>query len=195
MPLPDLQVYVLDEWMQPLPSGVPGELCVGGAGVARGYLDRADLTAERFMPNPYARQAGERLYRSGDQGSWRRDGSLDYHGRLDHQVKLRGFRIELGEIEAALAKHPQVRQAIVIAREDTPGNKRLVAYVTASSDGAEPEQVSQLQRWQGVFETLYDPGNTGKPELPGDFNIVDGTAVIQATLFRRTRCVSGWMKA
>lgn len=172
VPLPDLQVYVLDEWMQPLPSGVPGELCVGGAGVARGYLDRADLTAERFMPNPYARQAGERLYRSGDQGSWRRDGSLDYHGRLDHQVKLRGFRIELGEIEAALAKHPQVRQAIVIAREDTPGDKRLVAYVTASSDGAEPEQVSQLQRWQGVFETLYDPGNTAKPELPGDFNIV-----------------------
>jgi hypothetical protein len=172
VPLPDLQVYVLDEWMQPVPVRVPGELYVGGAGVVRGYLNRPDLTAERFMPNPYAQQPGERLYRSGDQGSWRSDGSLDYHGRLDQQVKLRGFRIELGEIEAVLTKHPQVGQALVVAREDTPGDKRLVAYVTGSSSGSEPEQDSQLQRWSQVFAALYGPDNPARLNLPYDFNVV-----------------------
>jgi len=127
-PIPDLKLYVLDEWMQPAPAGIKGELYVGGAGVARGYLNRAELTAERFVPNPYANEAGERLYRSGDQVSWRNDGSLDYHGRLDRQVKVRGFRIELGEIESALREQAGVKQAAVAIREEQ-GDRSLIAYV------------------------------------------------------------------
>ena len=143
-PLPDLKVYLLDERRQAAPVGVRGELYVGGAGVARGYLNRPELTAERFVPNPYAKEAGERLYCSGDAASWRTDGSLDYYGRLDQQVKIRGFRIELGEIEARLMEHEGVREAVVVAREDTSGEKRLVAYYTPSPVHAFP--VVQLLR-------------------------------------------------
>ncbi|MFC6336712.1 amino acid adenylation domain-containing protein [Pseudomonas sp. CCM 7891] len=126
--IPDLQLYVLDRNREPLPTGVVGELYVGGAGVARGYLNRDELTAERFLVDPFT---GQRMYKTGDLGRLLADGSVEYLGRNDDQVKIRGFRIELGEIETCLATCNGVREAVVLAREDEPGDKRLVAYVIA----------------------------------------------------------------
>lgn len=141
-PLANALVYILDDGLNALPVGVTGEIYLGGAGVSRGYLNRPELTASRFLPNPFARQAGSRLYRTGDRARRRADASIDFLGRFDHQVKIRGFRIELGEIEAVLAEHPLVRNAVVLAREDRPGNKRLVAYIDARGGTAvEPEAI------------------------------------------------------
>jgi len=143
IPIPDLQIYILDPHGQPAPIGVPGEMYVGGAGVARGYLNRAELTAERFLADPFAPANGSRLYRTGDLARRLENGDIEYLGRIDHQVKIRGYRIELGEIEAGIARHPAIREVVVLAREDEPGEKRLVAYLVAEIPPA--ELVEQLR--------------------------------------------------
>ena len=127
--IPDLQLYVLDQHRQPVPIGVAGEMYVGGAGVARGYLSRPELTSQRFIPDPFRSHPGARLYKTGDLARFLPDGDMEYLGRIDHQVKIRGFRIELGEIESVLASHPAIHHNIVMAREDDSGDKRLVAYI------------------------------------------------------------------
>jgi amino acid adenylation domain-containing protein len=132
------RLYILDERLQPVPVGVPGELFIAGTQVARGYLNRPSLTAEKFMPDPFNSAPGERMYRSGDLARWRNDGTVEFLGRLDYQVKLRGFRIELGEIESALAEHPAVLEAVVITREKENAEKYLAAYFTSKDGHAAP---------------------------------------------------------
>ncbi|WP_241392682.1 non-ribosomal peptide synthetase [Rippkaea orientalis] len=132
-PLANVKVYVLDPWMQPVAVGIPGELYIGGSGVARGYLNRPDLTAERFIPDPFSESHGDRLYRTGDLVRWLSDGNLDFLGRIDQQVKIRGFRIELGEIESVLSQHEQVGQAVVTVYAER-GVQRLVGYVTPKNN-------------------------------------------------------------
>jgi acyl-coenzyme A synthetase/AMP-(fatty) acid ligase/acyl carrier protein len=128
-PIANTRIYILDRYLQQVPVGVPGEICVGGAGLAQGYLNRPDLTAASFITDPFSQEEGACLYRTGDLGRYRPDGAIEYLGRRDHQVKVRGVRIELGEIEAALTRHPAVRESLVALREDAPGDPRLVAYV------------------------------------------------------------------
>ena len=131
-PMDNVQTYILDPHLQPVPIGVPGELCIAGVGLARGYHLRPDLTAHKFIPHPFSIQPGDRLYRTGDLARFLPDGNIEFLGRIDHQVKLRGYRIELGEIESLLNQLPDVEQSLVIVREDTPGDKRLVAYLIAT---------------------------------------------------------------
>jgi thioesterase domain-containing protein/acyl carrier protein len=136
-PLANRAIYILDQHSNPVPIGVRGHLHIGGDGVARGYLNRPDLTAETFIPDPFRAEPGARMYKTGDLARYRPDGNIEFLGRGDQQVKIRGFRIELGEIETALGQHPVVRDVVVLAREDAPGEKRLVAYVVAESSADE----------------------------------------------------------
>jgi acyl-CoA synthetase (AMP-forming)/AMP-acid ligase II len=139
-PLAGNEVWVLGGGIDLLPARLPGELCIGGAGVARGYLGRPELTAEKLTPHPFSAVPGARLYRAGDLARWLPDGSVEFLGRVDNQIKVRGFRIEPGEIEAALGAHPQVRQAVVLALADGPGDKSLVAYVVSPPDEPPPDE-------------------------------------------------------
>ncbi|GAB1543624.1 non-ribosomal peptide synthetase [Scytonema sp. NUACC21] len=145
-PIPDLQVYVLDRHLQPVPIGVPGEMYVGGAGVTRGYLNRPELTAQRFISNPFKEVKGSKLlYKTGDLARYLPNGELEYLGRIDNQVKIRGFRIELGEIEGLLVQHPAIWESVVVVREDKLGNKRLVGYIVPKTE--QSPTVAELRRF------------------------------------------------
>ena len=148
------RIYILDSYNQPLPPGIPGELCIAGAGLAQSYLHRPELTAEKFLKVELFGKT-ERIYKTGDLARWLPDGNLQYLGRSDRQVKLRGFRIELGEIEASLLKHPKIQEAVVLVREDTDFDQRLVAYVVPTGKEDEYLQGEQVELWQQVFNNAY----------------------------------------
>ena len=176
-PIANTQVYLLDRLNRLSPPGALGELCIGGAGVVRGYHDRPELTAERFIANPIPDTVqSPRLYRTGDLARWQSNGTLLFSGRLDHQLKVRGYRIELGEIENALLTHPDVDQAVVVAREDTPGDKRLVGYVTAATTPAAGADASadaeRADYWRAIWDQAY----------------IDGAPSVEDAAFN----VSGW---
>ncbi|MBN3927684.1 amino acid adenylation domain-containing protein, partial [Nostoc sp. NMS4] len=162
-PIANSQIYLLDGFLQPVPVGVPGEMYIGGAGVTLGYLNRPELTKERFISNPFSQEPNARLYRTGDLARYRTDGNLEYLQRIDDQVKIRGFRIELGEVELALAQYPGVQQAVVIAPEVFPGEKRLVGYVVPNSE--QIIAIAQLRNFLQMKLPSY--------MVPSDFVILD----------------------
>lgn len=145
-PIANTQIYLLDRNRQPVPLGIPGELHIGGEGVARGYLNRPELTKESFIADPFSSRPGKRLYKTGDLARYLPDGNVELLGRLDHQVKIRGFRIELGEIETVLKLQPSVREAVVLAREDVLGDRRLVAYVAPASTCAPAGELREFMK-------------------------------------------------
>ncbi|WP_437926833.1 amino acid adenylation domain-containing protein [Sorangium sp. So ce291] len=165
-PIANTQIYLLDRHGHPVPAGVAGELHIGGVGLARGYHRRPDLTAERFVPDPFGSAPGGRLYRTGDLARHRPDGAIEFLGRLDFQVKIRGLRVELGEIEAVLTSHPSVRESLVTLREDTPGDKRLVAYLVPDAERALP--VRELLRLEREGQLADQP----RYELPNGMTIL-----------------------
>jgi acyl carrier protein len=128
-PIANIKIYILNRYLQPVPIQIPGEICIAGDGVGRGYLNRPELTAEKFIPNPFSSEPDDRLFKTGDLGRYLANGEIEFLGRIDHQVKIRGFRIELGEIEAVLQSHPQVQQTVVMVRLGLVNDKQLVAYV------------------------------------------------------------------
>jgi len=160
-PIANTKLYILDSHLQPTSIGIPGELHIGGLGLGRGYLNRPELTREKFISDPFSGEPGACLYKTGDLVRYLPDGNIEFLGRIDYQVKIRGFRIELGEIEAVLAEHSVVRETAVITREDHPGDKRLVAYIVPDSKAEEfQDQVSELHTekislWQNVYEETY----------------------------------------
>jgi len=190
-PIAHTWVAVLDRYQMPVPPGVAGELCTGGDGLARGYLDHPDRTAERFLPDPEGREAGGRLYRTGDLVRWRRSGDLEFLGRIDTQVKVRGFRVEPGEIETALMAHPRLSSAVVLAQREEAGGHRLVAYVVAAADATVAPEPSELRDFlrQRLPEFMVPSAWVSLPALPLTVNSkVDrkGLALLQPDRPRST---------
>jgi amino acid adenylation domain-containing protein len=169
-PIANAKMYLLDSSGEPVPIGIAGELFVGGVPVARGYFNRPELNAERFLVDPFSAESGARMFRTGDLGRWLSDGNMEYLGRIDNQVKIRGIRIELGEIEAELLKHEKVSKAAVIARDDSSGDRRLTAYVVAHEDErqSQEESLSNIADWQQLWTETYLQGDS----FEADFNIV-----------------------
>ncbi|MGI9290753.1 MAG: amino acid adenylation domain-containing protein, partial [Gammaproteobacteria bacterium] len=172
-PVANTKIYIVDSLSQPVPVGVAGELWIGGVQVARGYASRDDLTAERFIADPFSDDPAGRVYKTGDLARFRPDGNVEFLGRIDHQVKMRGFRIELGEIEARLDEHDAVDQSLVMLREDNPGDQRLVSYLVASTDNLDREQVEkweaeQVSQWEDLWQDTYSTKK--QVELGSDFS-------------------------
>ena len=182
-PVANTTVYVVDRSLRPVPVGVPGEILIGGAGVARGYLERPELTEERFVPDPFG-GAEARLYRTGDLGQWLPDGTLAYLGRLDHQVKIRGHRIEPGEIEAVLNRYPSVRQSAVVARPDAAGAQRLIAYIVAPAQGSAPTTA----HWETIWDETYR--HDGASETAGWRSSYTGDAIPDAQMREWIACTT-----
>ncbi|MDY7007237.1 MAG: amino acid adenylation domain-containing protein [Cyanobacteriota bacterium] len=166
-PIANNQLYILDRNLEPVPIGVPGELYIGGVGVANGYLNRPELTAEKFISNPFSDRGKSRLYKTGDLARYLPDGNIEFIGRIDNQVKIRGFRIEIGEIETTIGQHPTVKETVVLAREDNPGNKRLVAYIVPETE-TDREIVSQLKQHlkEKLAEYMVPSAFMVLPQLP-----------------------------
>jgi amino acid adenylation domain-containing protein len=196
-PIANTQIYILDQSRQVVPIAVLGEIYIGGAGVARGYLNRPDLTAERFLANPFSADPTARLYKTGDLGRWRSDGTIEFFGRNDHQVKIRGYRIELGEIEAQLIRHEQVEEAIVVAREDISRDKRLVAYVVAdrnfamktASEGASGNLRNDIvSGWETLWKETYRTNPKTGPSFVGWNSSYTGQPIPEAQMQEWLSC-------
>ena len=174
-PISNTEIYLLDPQLQPVGVGVPGELYIGGDGLAKEYLNQPELTVQKFIPNPFEEAEGSKLYKTGDKARYLSDGNTEFLGRIDYQVKIRGFRIELGEIETVLSQHPLLQESVVVVKEDIPGDKRLIAYLVPTLHRQTlPQQVSQWQSeyvndWQTLYEQLYSQNQTSTDDLT--FNI------------------------
>jgi aryl carrier-like protein len=166
-PIANARYHVVDAHLAPCPIGVTGDMLIGGEILSLGYIGRPEATAERFLPDPFAEQPGSRLWLTGDRGRYGADGNLEFLGRVDHQVKVRGYRIELGEIEVALSRHPGIREAVVLAREDVPGEQRLVAYVVPAAAAAEPAEGDGAGRVDALRAFLL--ASLPEPMVPWDF--------------------------
>ena len=202
MPLPNVRVHVVDEVWREVPIGVAGELCVAGAGLARGYAGHSDLTAERFVPDAVSSTPGSRLYRTGDRARFRGDGRLEFLGRADHQVKVRGVRVELGEIEAALARHPGVSRAVAVLRDAQPGRPRLVGYVTPTTRASQKGSLHRLpiglevahqnrNETEYLYEEIFENRCYVRHgiSLPADACVIDvGANIGMFTLFVHSEC-------
>lgn len=193
-PIANTRMYILDDSMRIVPPGIAGELYIGGIGVARGYWNRDELTRQRFVPNPFSDQPGDRLYRTGDRARYRANGDIEFLGRLDHQVKIRGYRIELGEIESCIGEHPEVADSVVVAREDVPDDHRLVAYIVTKSNGSSYNGELKAFLRQYLPEYMVPTAVVTLDELPLTPNgKVDRNALPQPT--RSARDVSGSAQA
>jgi natural product biosynthesis luciferase-like monooxygenase protein len=182
-PIANTRIYVVDRALRLVPVGVPGEILIGGAGLARGYLEQPQLTKEQFVPDPFS-GSGARLYRTGDLGQWLPDGTLAHLGRLDHQVKIRGYRIEPGEIEAALNRYPSVQQSAVVARADATGVQQLVAYIVVPTESSAPT----IGHWETIWDETYQHG--GDSETAGWKSSYTGDMVPEAQMREWIRCTT-----